>query len=175
MAAARWPGRLELLALGPDDRAVPASTDGPDPRAPDILLDGAHNPDGVRAFVEALDELRASLSPGRPTLVLGLMADKDVTSMVGQLASAAALRGARIITTRIDALRALPAADLATAWRGASGTGAGHELVVRETVESAFEDALASVRSSDGPLLVAGSLYLVGAFRGRLVGTGDDR
>jgi dihydrofolate synthase/folylpolyglutamate synthase len=175
LATVRWPGRLELLALGAGDRAVPASKDGPVPGAPDVLLDGAHNPDGVRAFVEALDELRPTLSPGRPTLVLGLMADKDVTSMVGQLASAAGLRGARIITTRIDALRAMPAAGLAAAWRMASDVGRGHELVARETVDSALEDAVASVRSSGGPLLVAGSLYLVGAVRGRLIRAADGR
>jgi dihydrofolate synthase/folylpolyglutamate synthase len=171
----RWPGRLELLALGADSRAVPASKEGPDPRAPDVLLDGAHNPDGVRAFIEALDELRPSLSPGRPTLVLGLMADKDVTGIVGLLASSATLRGARIISTRIDAARAMPAVDLAAVWRLASDTGTSHELVVRETVESALEDAIASARSDDGPLIVAGSLYLVGAIRGRLVGTGGAR
>jgi dihydrofolate synthase / folylpolyglutamate synthase len=169
---ARWPGRLELLALGADGRAVPASIEGPDPHAPDVLLDGAHNPDGVRAFIEALDELRPSLSPGRPTLVLGLMADKDVAGMVGPLASSATLRGARIISTRIDAVRAMPAVDLAAAWRTASDTATMHELVVRATIESALEDAIASARSADGPLLVAGSLYLVGAIRGRLVGTG---
>jgi len=169
LTAARWPGRLELLALQPDGRGVPASSEAAEPGCPDVLLDGAHNAAGVAAFVAACDELRPSLSPGRPTLLLGLMADKDVTGMVGQLAAADALRGARIITTRIDAPRAMPAADLALAWRSVADVRAGHELVVRETVESALEAALASVRSDGGPLLVAGSLYLVGAVRGRLV------
>ena len=170
LSAARWPGRLELLALGPDGRAVPASPERPDPEAPDVLLDGAHNPAGVEAFIEALEELRPSLSPGRPTLLLGLMADKDVAGIVGRLASADALRGARIITTRIDAQRAMPAADLAAAWRAAADVRAGHELVARQTIEAALDDAIAAVRSDGGPLLVVGSLYLVGAVRGRLVG-----
>lgn len=174
LAAARWPGRLELLALRPDGRAAPAAVEGADPDAPDLLIDGAHNPAGMQAFVEAVDELRPSLSPGRPTLLFGLMADKDVRGMVGRLAASEALRGARIITTRIDAPRAMPAADLARAWRAAADVRAGHEVVARETVEAALEDALASVRRDRGPLLVAGSLYLVGAVRGRLVDS-DDR
>lgn len=173
LAAARWPGRLELLAIGPDGRAAPAAVEGADADAPDLLLDGAHNPAGMQAFVEALDELRPSLSPGRPTLMLGLMADKDVARIVGTLAASEALRGARIITTRIDAPRALPAADLAAAWRAAADVRAGHEVVARETVEAALHEALASVRRDGGPLLVAGSLYLVGAVRGQLVDADD--
>ncbi|MET1232929.1 MAG: Mur ligase family protein [Candidatus Limnocylindrales bacterium] len=174
LAGARWPGRLELLALRSDGRAGPAAVDGADPDAPDVLLDGAHNPAGVQAFVQALDELRPSLSPGRPTLLLGLMSDKDVAGMVEGLAGSEALRGARIITTRIDAPRAMPATDLASAWRAAADIRAGHEVVARETVEAALDEALGSVRRDGGPLLVAGSLYLVGAVRGRLVDT-DDR
>ncbi len=170
LASTRWPGRLELLAAGPDDRARPAPTSGPDPTAPDVLLDGAHNPAGMRAFVDALDELRPSLSAGRPTLLLGLMADKDVTGIVEPLAASAALRGARIITTRIEATRAMSATDLAAAWRATADVRSGHDVVAHETVGAALQDALAAARSDGGPMLVAGSLYLVGAVRGRLMG-----
>jgi len=175
LAGARWPGRLELLAISPDGHAEPASSERPDPDAPDLLLDGAHNPDGVRAFLEAFDELRPRLSPGRPTLMLGLMADKDVAGIIGPLAAADALRGARIITTRCDAPRAVPAADLVTAWRSLANARASHELVAWETVDAALEAALAAVRADGGPLLVAGSLYLVGAVRGRLISAPDGR
>ncbi|HSH21701.1 MAG TPA: Mur ligase family protein, partial [Candidatus Caenarcaniphilales bacterium] len=57
-SAARWPGRLELLSLGSNGRARPAATDEPHPTDPDVLLDGAHNPDGATALAAALDELR---------------------------------------------------------------------------------------------------------------------
>ncbi len=172
LAAARWPGRLELLSLAADGRARPAPAETFAVETPDVLLDGAHNPAGVAAFLQALGELRPSLSPGRATLVLGLMADKDVAGMVGALASAGALRGARIITTQVDAPRALPAADLAAAWRSAHA-GADQDVVASETVDAALEMAIHSVRSDGGPLLVLGSLYLVGAIRGRLVEADD--
>jgi dihydrofolate synthase/folylpolyglutamate synthase len=137
-----------------------------------VLLDGAHNPAGVAAFLDAFRELRPSLSPGRATLILGLMADKDVAGMIGPLASAGVLRGARIITTQVDAPRAMRAADLAAAWRSASEVGADQEVLVRETVDRPSHRG--PLRSQGGgPLLVLGSLYLVGAIRGRLVEAGD--
>ena len=173
LAAARWPGRLELLSLAADGRAEPALTETVPVDTPDVLLDGAHNPAGVAAFLDAFAELRPSLSPGRATLILGLMADKDVAGMVGPLASAGVLQGARIITTQVDVPRAMRAADLAAAWRSASEVGAEKEVVVSETVDSALDMAVPSVRTDDGPLLVLGSLYLVGAIRGRLVEAGD--
>ena len=173
LAAARWPGRLELLSLAADGRARPASVKSFALGSPDVLLDGAHNPAGVAAFLEAFDELRPSLSPGRVTLLLGLMADKDVAGMVGPLASARALRGARIITTQVDAPRAMPAADLAAALRSASDPGADQEVVASQTTDAALDMAIHSVRTEGGPLLVLGSLYLVGAIRGRLVAADD--
>ena len=173
LAAARWPGRLELLSLAADGHARPALAERFVAEAPDVLLDGAHNPAGVAAFLEAFVELRPRLSPGRATLIVGVMADKDVAAMVGPLASSAALHGARIITTQVDAPRAMPAAELAAVWRSASDAGADQEVVASETVDAALEMAIRSVRVEGGPLLVLGSLYLVGAIRGRLVEADD--
>ena len=53
-AAARWPGRLELVTA-----RVPGSGE-----AREVLLDGAHNPDGARALAQALDDLRPHLAGG---------------------------------------------------------------------------------------------------------------
>jgi dihydrofolate synthase/folylpolyglutamate synthase len=148
-AGARWPGRLELLEAGGHD----------------VLLDGAHNPAGAAALAMALDDLAAHLRPGGPlTLVLGAMADKDVDGVVAALAGAAALRGARVIATQVDLPRAMPAADLAaTVARIAGPLGACVEAVA--PVAAAVEAAL----SGPGPVVVAGSLYLVGEVRGMLV------
>jgi folylpolyglutamate synthase/dihydropteroate synthase len=74
-----------------------------------------------------------------------------------------ALDGAMVLCTAVDAPRALPAADLATAWRAGdpriSARPAG-------TPDQALDEALHVGR---GPIVVAGSLYLVGAVRARLV------
>jgi dihydrofolate synthase/folylpolyglutamate synthase len=145
---ATWPGRLELLAL-----------DG----AREVLLDGAHNPAGAAALGEALDDLRPFLRPGDVTLLMAMMADKDVASAVGALATADALRGARVVTTEVEGGRAMAAGDLASVWRVARPDVT---IVAIPSVERALALAL---DGAAGPVVVAGSLYLVGAVRGMLV------
>jgi dihydrofolate synthase/folylpolyglutamate synthase len=147
-AQARWPGRLELL------RVV----------GHDVLLDGAHNPAGAAALAVALDDLRPFLEPAASvpiTLVVGAMADKDVAGIAMALGRAESLRGARILATRVDLPRAMPAAELATIWR---------EAMPAATVESIDEVGRAldtALESAPGPVVVAGSLYLVGEARRR--------
>jgi dihydrofolate synthase/folylpolyglutamate synthase len=168
--ATRWPGRLELLAVDREGRGAPAPTDLPDPERRDVLLDGAHNEAGVAALVDALAELRPTLSPGRPTLLLALMGDKDVVSILGALAGAEPLRDARIITTAVDAPRAMPPAELADAWRDAAARRRGStEVSGIDGVPAALDAALHAARGEGGPLVVAGSLYLVGDVRGALI------
>ncbi|MDQ3870385.1 MAG: hypothetical protein M3301_02070, partial [Chloroflexota bacterium] len=109
--------------------------------------------------------------PGRPTLLLGVMADKDVPGMLAPLSRSAALASARIITTRIANARALPAGDLAASCEqllSRSGRPRPH-VVALEPVEAALQAALAASSREDGPLVVAGSLYLAGEVRRRLV------
>lgn len=147
LAEVRWPGRLELL-----------SSDGID-----ILLDGAHNTDGALALALAFDALRPHLAPGRPTLVLGVLADKDVTGMVAALRTARPLREARVLTTPVpDSPRTLDGSALARAW----GPGA----IPTSSADEALHEGLAQAAREGGPLVVAGSLYLVGHVRGRLTG-----
>ncbi len=149
-ASAVWPGRLELLTI-----------DG----GREVLLDGAHNPAGAAALAAALDDLRPHLAPGPLTLVIASMADKDVEGIIDAVAGATALRDATVIATTVDAPRAMPAADLAARWRRRA-SGAGLAEVLSE------EDPLVALQRAierPGPTVVAGSLYLVGAVRARLV------
>ena len=171
LAAVRWPGRLELLGAA-ELAAGPGA-------GVEVLLDGAHNADGAAALAAALDELRPSLAPGPPTLLLGVMADKDVPALLAPLATAGALAGVRVVATAVPGPRALPAEALAQAWRTAeerAATRGGPWTAARaasvtavEPVEAALGQALRWSREASGPLVVAGSLYLVGAVRGRLV------
>jgi dihydrofolate synthase/folylpolyglutamate synthase len=158
-AAATWPGRLELVRAGERE----------------VLLDGAHNPAGAAALAQALDDLRPFLEGGREpvpspvTLVVAAMADKDVDGVIRALAPCAALRGARVIATSVDLPRALPAAVLAARWRelgapaGIAGVGAVEAVA---DPGAALDRAIAGAR---GPVVVAGSLYLVGEARRRIV------
>ena len=98
------------------------------------------------------------------------MRDKDVAGILAPLAGSKALRGARVVATQVEGGRALPAADLAAAWRAAAQPGP-RPVAVPEPV-AAIETALAA---SGGLVVVAGSLYLVGAVRARLVDDPDLR
>ena len=195
-AGARWPGRMELLAVGADGRAHQARTDAPDPSAPDLLLDGAHNAAGARVLAEAVDELRPRLSPGSATLLLGILRDKEALAMTAALQGSATLRDAQVVATRVPGTpRALAAREVAAAWReswrstasaaaarpptGSSGPArqaAGSAGPVRDHAALAVEDADDAIalavelgRAANGPIVVAGSLYLVGHARGKLL------
>jgi dihydrofolate synthase / folylpolyglutamate synthase len=147
-ANARWPGRLELLSI-----------DGVD-----VLLDGAHNPAGAAALATALDDLRPFLAPGRATVVTASMVDKDVDGVVAALSHADTLRGARVVATQLDLPRALPAEDLAGRWARVAEPD--WKVIAEPDAVAALDRAIAT---ADGPVVVAGSLYLVGLARGRLV------
>ncbi|MBI3751439.1 MAG: bifunctional folylpolyglutamate synthase/dihydrofolate synthase [Chloroflexi bacterium] len=149
-AEARWPGRLELLRVAGHD----------------VLLDGAHNPAGASALAVALDDLRPFLGPAADTpitLVIGAMADKDVAGIAAALGRAGSLRGARILATRVDLPRAMPATELATIWRAAL------PAATIEAIDDVGRALDAALESAPGPVVVAGSLYLVGAARRRWV------
>ncbi|MGE5233878.1 MAG: glutamate ligase domain-containing protein, partial [Acidobacteriota bacterium] len=110
-----------------------------------VLLDGAHNPAGVA-------EVGAFLAQwGEPVdLLFGALADKEVGDMLPPLAA----RAERIVLTRPDSPRALAPADL----RALLG---GRAAEVEDDPAAALERALRCER----PLLVCGSLFLVGAVR----------
>ena len=163
-ATARWPGRLELVTV-----PRPGGGSGCAPQTREVLLDGAHNPDGAAALARALDDLRPLLAgggetpPAPVTLVWASMADKDVPGVIAAAAASRALEGATVVCPAIALPRALPAGDLAAAWRAGLP---GADVRTAPTPAAALDLALDTGR---GPVVVAGSLYLVGEARARLV------
>ena len=156
--AARWPGRLELVeARGPNGRR-------------EVLLDGAHNPAGAAALAAALDDLRPLMAGGRDVppaplvVVWASMADKDVGGTVDAVARSGALEDATVICTAPDLPRALTPDALAAVWSRAGVAGIKIRAVASPA--AALEAALGT---PGGPVLVAGSLYLVGEARAALV------
>jgi dihydrofolate synthase/folylpolyglutamate synthase len=155
-ASATWPGRLELLTV--DGR--------------DVLLDGAHNPAGAAALATALDDLRPFLTDGTLTLVTASMADKDVDGIAEALAVAGSMADATVLCTSLDLPRAMPAADLARHWQRALPAA---QIIEERDHRSALARALSGAGPGSGPIVVAGSLYLVGAARAILVDDPDLR
>jgi dihydrofolate synthase/folylpolyglutamate synthase len=144
-ADARWPGRMELLT---------ATTHGR------VLLDGAHNPAGARALAAALTELGLSQFP----LVFGAMRGKRVGAVLRALAP---LRPEPIFTRVSDAGARSPESLLAS-WRRVAPDGASGRTAPEPA--QALRQADATRRDDEQPIVVAGSLYLVGAVRASLLG-----
>ena len=151
LAAASWPGRLERFAAAVAGR--------------DVLLDGAHNPSGARALARALDELGVRRFP----LVFGAMRGKRVTAVLRALA---ALEPRPVFTAVADPQAHRPD-ELLHTWRrvapDARGPAAGTSAVTPDVAL-----ALAASLAGRGPIVVAGSLYLVGAVRAALTGEAPD-
>ena len=142
-AAARWPGRLELL-------------DGARIGLGRVLLDGAHNPAGAEALARALRDLGLR----SPTIVFGAMRAKRVHAILRALAALEP----RFVFTRVEDSGAHDPADLVRIWRRVAGGDA----------DSAPTPAEALRRASGDPVVVAGSLYLVGAVRAMITGIGEE-
>ncbi len=135
IAAARWPGRLQVVG-----------------RDPLFLLDGAHNPAGCAALARSIDDLHARGEFDRLCVVFGALKEKDALSM----ARAIFPRAARVILTRGRSERFREPQDLA---RETEGTGPGAMVV--EDLSAAIEEARRWCGRSDA-ILLTGSLYLVG-------------
>jgi dihydrofolate synthase/folylpolyglutamate synthase len=129
------------------------------------------------ALAAAFDELRPLLRggagprPGPATLVLAIMGDKDVAGVLGALAAAPSLDGVRVIATQVEGPRAMPAAALAAQWAAVAGERSGPIGVIPEPAAAVAE----AVARAEGPVVVAGSLYLVGAARALVVDDPDLR
>ncbi len=106
------------------------------------IRDGAHNPDGARYLVDRLpaDDY---------TLVVSMLADKDADGMLSELRRA----GSRLVATRSSSQRARAPGDIADLARAHFD----HVEVVDDPVE-----ALARAHELGEPVLVTGSLYLLG-------------
>jgi len=131
LAVTRWPGRLQELRRGSQH----------------LVLDGAHNLPGVNALKASLQEE----FPGfRPTLILGMLADKDWREMARLLAPLAG----RVITVPVTSARTVPPEDLKAA---IVASGAGRPVRAANSLQEALRWSAA-----DPCLLITGSLYLVG-------------
>jgi folylpolyglutamate synthase/dihydropteroate synthase len=91
------------------------------------------------------------------------MADKDVAGTIAAVSGSSSLVGATVVCTAVDLERAMPRDALAAAWKAALPAAT---VLVASDPDAALDLALAR---GEGPVVVAGSLYLVGAARARLV------
>ena len=121
---------------------------------PPFLLDGAHNPAGALALSRHLQTLRGSY-----ILVFCAMRDKHVREMAAELFPGAR----RIIATRVRMTRAASTDKLAEIGRDLGVNVAEEPSLTRALSRAAKEARRGEI------VVVAGSLYLVGAVRKRLI------
>lgn len=134
----RWPGRMETVLPG-------------------VILDGAHNEDGVAQFVRTARHFRRD---NRIVLLFSAVSDKQYQEMIRLLCRE--IQPDAVVTTQIGGYRQIPAEELA-------------RLFVQNGVKEAFAesrvpDALRRALSlqGDGMVFCVGSLYLIGEIKAAL-------
>jgi len=149
-AAEAYLGELDEEAV----RAAAASTLVPGRfevvgRAPDTVLDSAHNPDGMTALVEAL---RGFLDGRRLVACVSILDDKDAAGMLRELLPLCA----EVVCTTNANPRALSPATLESLCRQLGGPPTRTVGDPRRALAAAREAA-----GPDGVALATGSIYLI--------------
>jgi dihydrofolate synthase/folylpolyglutamate synthase len=136
------PGRLEVMRT-----------------APTIIVDAAHNPDGIRVSAEAIQE---AFSFSKLVVVVGVLREKDAEEILRQLKESLGGLAEEFCFTQSNSPRAVPAAELAEL---AVDLGFGEENVhIAEKLDDALEWAVERAEANDdlaGGVLVTGSITLV--------------
>jgi dihydrofolate synthase/folylpolyglutamate synthase len=143
LATVEWPGRFEIF---PPERVVGA-------RAP-VVLDGAHNPDAALVLAATW---RECFGEAQMSLVFSVVEGKNAAATLAPLAPLAA----RVFLCPVDTPRAVSVEQLA------------RELPAEVPPHACHASAAAALQAAlaDGlPVLVAGSLFLVGEIRAILAG-----
>lgn len=141
LATRSWAGRMQLLA-GPDGRTR-------------VILDGAHNSHAVRRLVEAL----RTYYPGKKFHCLfGALKDKDVGEMLKLMAPHVACW--HITKTPYPRFREL--ADLRGEMQALGLPVASEGELSREYLDE-VRAASDADKQNEAPLLITGSLYMIGA------------
>jgi dihydrofolate synthase/folylpolyglutamate synthase len=135
IATTVWPGRLEKLQS-----------------APDLYLDGAHNPSAAH---ELANFLAKNFAARKIWLIYGALRDKSVDEVAGWLFPLAA----EVIITAPNTPRSISAEQL----EEIVGHHASHYITIPDA-ERALDQALSHAQPEDA-IFVTGSLYLVGQLR----------
>ena len=137
----QWPGRFEVLG-----------------QHPVFLLDGSHNPQGMAATADSLNEL---FPDQKFVFLLSIMADKDVDAMLTLLLPLAE----RFFTVTADNPRAMPADELAERIKAMGG---------KAEACTSIPEAVAAAQGAagyDGRVCALGTLYFSGDVRRAFLNT----
>ena len=136
IANTRWQGRMETILPG-------------------VIVDGAHNEDGVRRFVETAERFQKEYPL---TLLFSAVNDKDYQDMIHTICSRIKFR--KVVTTEVGGYREVPSAELAEIFCKEGCKDVGNSDNIEEAFHMAHE-----AKGEDGMLFCVGSLYLVGEIK----------
>ena len=132
----RWQGRMETVLPG-------------------VIVDGAHNEDGVEKFVETAEHFQQEYPL---TLLFSAVDDKDYRDMIQTICDR--IHFEHVVVTSVGGYRQVPAEDFARLFENA-----GCDCVEAvPDLEEAFAKAL-QLRGEKGMLFCVGSLYLLGEIK----------
>lgn len=159
LKTAFFPGRFEILRLAPLSQDKTSST---------LILDGAHNPTKMRAFLSTLKKL----FPKEPKVfIVGFKFDKDIKKMLKEILGAAD----EIIITEFKAktdTNVHASADASDIKNEILKIKKDSEVIIERDSKKALEKALNILKTQypndPSAIIVTGSLYLVGEVRSML-------
>ena len=134
----KWPCRMEMAAPG-------------------VIIDGAHNEDGIAQFVSTAGYFAKE---NEITILFTAVADKHYHEMIGEICEG--IHPSHVVATQIDGSRVVPAEVLAEDFRKAGCT----DVCAEPEIGAAYEKALE--RKGSGMLFCVGSLYLAGELKAYL-------
>lgn len=134
----KWPCRMEMAAPG-------------------VIIDGAHNEDGIAQFVSTAGYFAKG---NEITILFTAVADKHYHEMIGEICEG--IHPSHVVATQIDGSRVVPAEVLAEDFRKAGCT----DVCAEPEIGAAYEKALG--KKGSGMLFCVGSLYLAGELKAYL-------
>ena len=134
----KWPCRMEMAAPG-------------------VIIDGAHNEDGIAQFVSTAGYFAKE---NEITILFTAVADKHYHEMIGEICEG--IHPSHVVATQIDGSRVVPAEVLAEDFRKGGCT----DVCAEPEIGAAYEKALE--RKGSGMLFCVGSLYLAGELKAYL-------
>ena len=145
-----WPGRMEEIL-------------------PRVFLDGAHNEDGIEAFLTSVSAANTEQekAAGKRLLLFGVVADKQYDRMIGRIAASQLF--SHIAVTVLASDRSASIDKLKVAWAQYKTA----DCSFHESAEEAFH-YIQSIQKEADTIYIAGSLYLVGQIKTLVRRTPDD-
>lgn len=134
----KWPCRMEMAAPG-------------------VIIDGAHNEDGIAQFVSTAGYFAKE---NEITILFTAVADKHYHEMIGEICEG--IHPSHVVATQINGSRVVPAEVLAEDFRKAGCT----DVCAEPEIGAAYEKALG--KKGSGMLFCVGSLYLAGELKAYL-------